>query len=114
MSGGSYNYLYSKADESALDLLESYNDLTRIYSRLSQLGYATHAASATENILKYLDELSQKIEEYEKRIKPRNTGLKKVWQAVEYWDSSDCSEQEVRAAIADFEADYKLESSGRS
>jgi hypothetical protein len=114
MSGGSYNYLCYKADESALELLESRGDVEKMLQRLRQLDYAVRAAQVTEDLLKDLDQLNQlrvqfdrKIEEYERKIKPKRQSLIEVWQAVEWWDSRDWSEQEVKEAIADFETNFE-------
>ncbi|PSB49463.1 hypothetical protein C7B80_01595 [Cyanosarcina cf. burmensis CCALA 770] len=103
MSGGSYNYLYCVADESALELLEQLSDVEAMLQRLRQLDYANEAAQATESLLKELDEFKQLLAQSEPKIQLKSQSLMEVWQAVEYWDSRDWFEQRVREAIANFQ-----------
>jgi len=84
MSGGSYDYLcfcepgqlFTKGDR-----------LTEMADRLDALGFP-EKAQQTRDIFKYLDEI-------EKRIEP----LREAWQAVEWCDSGDTSEDGAREWI---------------
>lgn len=92
MSGGSYNYLCHK---DAHDLLGSWNDddLRTMADRLAALGYAEDAAHETE-------EMICMIRQARVRIDTRIARLRGVWKAVEWWDSGDYSEDQVRSALS--------------
>ena len=105
MSGGSYNYLCCCLGEGALELLKQQDDVQAMYERLCGLEYAQLAAEETKSILAELEQLKQTMDQLTLRARHK-INLAKVWKAVEWWDSCDYSEQEVRAAIADFEANY--------
>lgn len=96
MSGGSYNYLCAAGD---LDDLTSHRyDLCEMADRLAGLGYAQDAAAETEELLVLL-------RQWEIRAGVRLQRLQKIWQAVEWWDSADWSEDKVKAALAEYRAD---------
>ena len=93
MSGGSYNYLCWASD------LEEINGkrhtLRAMADRLAGLGYAQDAAAETEELLVML-------QQWEIRAQVRIKRLSEVWQAVEWWDSSDSGEDGVREALATY------------
>lgn len=96
MSGGSYNYLCHVQD---LEDLRSHRyDLEEMASRLAGLGYAQDAARETEELLLLL-------RQWEVRAAARLERLTEVWKAVEWWDSCDSGEDEVRAALAKYRDD---------
>ena len=94
MSGGSYNYLcHVSADE----LMVKQNDIQDMADRLAGLGYADDAAKETQFLL-------LAVRQYENRITASIDRLNKVWKAVEWWDSSDGSEDGVKTALEDYRA----------
>jgi hypothetical protein len=90
MSGGSYNYLCHvwEADE----MLAKLNDLLEMSTRLAGLGYAEDAAKETEELICIINQAKV-------RIVTRMNRLKNVWHAVEWWDSADYSESQVKEAL---------------
>lgn len=90
MSGGSYNYLCHTFDLD--DLLKKQSELRDMADRLAALGYAKDAATETEELLAML-------RQWEVRAAVRLTRLAAVWEAVEWWDSGDRSEDAVRQAL---------------
>lgn len=97
MSGGSYNYLSSKVGDS--ELLESYEDVEAMLQRLQELEYASEVAKETESVLADFDTLKQ----LEAKIQAKSRNLASVWHAVEWWDSRDWSEDEVKKAVSEFQ-----------
>ncbi|MFI6979328.1 hypothetical protein ACIBSV_12180 [Embleya sp. NPDC050154] len=96
MSGGSYNYLCF-----ALDIGELHtriNDLDEMTDRLAALGYADDAARESAELL-------ARLRQWDVRATVAIKRLRKVWEAVEYWDSSDAGEDDVRAALAEYRGD---------
>ncbi|ASU81529.1 hypothetical protein CDO52_00860 [Nocardiopsis gilva YIM 90087] len=91
MSGGSYNYL-CYADDLA-ELFERRDDLAGMADVLARLGYAPDAASETQQLL--LDLRATDI-----RVQASIRRLSGVWKAVEWWHSSDSSEEAVYDALA--------------
>lgn len=89
MSGGSYNYLSSKDSQ---DLLTAQSDIEAMAQRLAGLGYATDAARETEELLLI-------IRQSLIRIDTRAERLGKIWHAVEWWDSGDSDENNVKDAL---------------
>ncbi|MER5875459.1 hypothetical protein ABT119_05960 [Streptomyces sp. NPDC001910] len=96
MSGGSYNYLYTAQDLE--DLHNRRHDLEAMANRLAGLGYAQDAARETEELLVLL-------RQWETRATVRVRRLEDIWHAVEWWDSSDSSEDGVRDALAKYRAE---------
>ncbi len=96
MSGGSYNYLYSVLDLE--DLQSQQGDLADMAERLAGLGYAQDAARETEELLLL-------FRQWQTRAAVRITRLRDLWKAVEWWDSHDSREDEVKAALAAYRAD---------
>lgn len=89
MSGGSYEYLYSAAEN---DTLESHREeLERMRARLAELG-ATRAAWRTGEVIRLLD-----------AAKADARQLEQVWHAVEWWDSCDWGEEQVREVLGNYE-----------
>ncbi|NEB42247.1 hypothetical protein [Streptomyces sp. SID14515] len=93
MSGGSYNYLCYSGDLE--DINSRRYDLEQMAARLAGLGYAQDAARETEELLLLL-------RQWEVRAATRIQRLTTVWKAVEWWDSSDWSEDRVREALAKY------------
>lgn len=90
MSGGSYNYLFCHTDR----LTEHRGDLHEMAERLNGLDWATEAAAATRHVISLLDQAAAAAEK-----------LGGVWRAVEWWDSRDWSEDQVREAVAAYRGD---------
>lgn len=91
MSGGSYNYLCHAFDLD--DLLEKRGSLREMADRLAGLGYAEDAAKETEELLALLNQ-------WRVRAEVRRNRLAAVWKAVEWLDSGDSGEDDVREALA--------------
>lgn len=93
MSGGSYNYLCDVWD---LDkLLQQEYSLEKMAARLAGLGWARDAARETEELLVML-------RQWQVSADVRVERLREVWKAVEWWDSCDWSEEQVREALAKY------------
>lgn len=92
MSGGSHNYLYS-TDVS--EVFARLGDIDGMARRMDVLGYAGDAASETRELLRIAEQFQLRIHAYLSRLGP-------VWKAVEWWDSGDSSEEEVKDALADY------------
>lgn len=93
MSGGSYDYLYSK---DLHDLLRSgMTELDSMIDRLSGLGYARDAAREAA-------ELRLIIRQAETRVEAAMERLSGVFRAVEWWDSMDSREDGVVEALAKY------------
>jgi hypothetical protein len=92
MSGGSYNYLcHAEPDE----LLNKAEDLQFMADRLAGLGYASDAASETQELL-------LTVRQYQNRLEAMKCRLEGVWRAVEWWDSCDSGEDGVKDALDDY------------
>jgi hypothetical protein len=81
VSGGSYNYLCFHTD----NLTEHLGDLEEMSKRLDGLPWASDAAADTRRVLALLEQAFQVAQ-----------GLGEVWRAVEWWDSADWGEEQVR------------------
>lgn len=90
MSGGSYNYLCYVHE--ARDLVDRDGDLDDMSKRLAGLGYAPDAARETEDLLLLM-------RQWRNRVEARMDRLREVWKAVEWWDSADWSEDQLREAL---------------
>lgn len=86
MSGGVYNYLFTRIDT----IEERRTDIGFMAERLEASGYYA-AARATRNVLVLLDAVQAVAD-----------GLTDVWKAVEWADSGDCNEDQVREAVRGF------------
>lgn len=91
MSGGSYNYLYCHTG----GLETQRGDIEAMRDRLASLEAdrvpgAARAARLTRYVLIHLDLAEAKAQE-----------LADVWHAIEWWDSSDYGEDDVRKALAE-------------
>lgn len=95
MSGGSYNYLGSICYDDLAELLGKETDLQAMADRLAGLGYANDAARETEELLVML-------RQWKIRADVRVRRLLDVWHAVEWWDSCDWSEDQVREALGKY------------
>ena len=92
MSGGSYEYLcFKEAD----DLMNAQRTIQAMADRLAGLGYAEDAALETTDLLLVIRQATVAIEARKRR-------LERVWRAVEWWDSCDSSEEDVKLALADY------------
>lgn len=89
MSGGSYNYLYSKSAYDLINIHSVMDDMERMSARLASLGYANDAARETEELIVILRQV-------ETRLQVRLDRLCGIWHAVEWWDSCDSSEDCVK------------------
>lgn len=87
MSGGSYDYLCFNSD----DLSRYQPVIERMAQRLEGLPYAADAAAETRRILTLLTDAQASAER-----------VADVWRAVEWWDSGDCGDEQVFAALADY------------
>lgn len=96
MSGGSYNYLCRAEDLE--DLIGKAYYLEQMATRLTGLGYAEDAARETEELLVML-------RQWQVRAEVRIRRLEGVWKAIEWWDSCDYSEAQVREALAEYRGD---------
>jgi len=94
MSGGSYDYLYSKDVE---DLLHTQETIQNMADRLAGLGYASDAAKETQELLLTL-------RQFENRISAMKERLSDVWHSVEWWDSCDSGEDSVKNALEKYRA----------
>ena len=100
MSGGSFNYLCRTWDLN--DLIGKHGSLEAMASELAGLGYAQDAARETEELLVML-------RQWEVRANVRVERLREVWKAVEWWRSSDYSEDQVHEALAEYRGDSQQE-----
>jgi hypothetical protein len=98
MSGGSYNYLCYREDLE--DLLGSKYQIESMRVTLSDLGYAEEAAKETQDLLDLMAQWDAKVQEIA-------GNLKEVWKAIEWWHSCDYSEEEVKKAVAKYQASKK-------
>lgn len=97
MSGGSYDYLYSK---DVSDLVNSRSTLDDMASRLQGLGYANDAAKETLSIL-------HSIEHFQTRMENRLSRLSGVWKAVEWWDSCDTGSEYLDDELKKYRAEIE-------
>lgn len=89
MSGGSYNYLcYMDIDT----IFNETRELESMIDRLSGLGYAADAAREAYELLLTIRQSQVRIEALLQR-------LSGVFKAVEWWDSADWTEKEVKEAL---------------
>ena len=93
MSGGSFNYLCQTWDLD--DLLTKMGDLEAMSRALATLGYAKDAARETEELLVILRQWQVQTEVRLERLSP-------VWKAMEWWRSSDWSEDDLREELAKY------------
>ncbi|MFG1963104.1 hypothetical protein [Nonomuraea sp. NPDC049028] len=100
ISGGSYDYLCDIQDLD--DLLGHRYNLKQMSARLAGLGWAEDAARETEELLVML-------RQWQVRAETRITRLRDVWKAIEWWDSCDWSEDQVREALAAYRGDGSTE-----
>lgn len=92
MSGGSYDYLCFKDSDVLMNMQPKIQEMV---DRLAGLGYAKDAAKETEDLL-------LTIRQYEVRIDVMKERLYEVWRSVEWWDSCDSGEDEVKKALKDY------------
>lgn len=87
MSGGSYNYLYSREliDEETRYLLGL------AHERMVALPYAAEAAGKVQELLSMAEEITR-----------RKEGLSEVLRCLEWWDSNDYDEDQFREALTEY------------
>lgn len=93
MSGGSYDYLGVSFDLD--DLLMKRSQLESMRDRLIGLGYAPDAASETDHLICMLNQWEVLAATRIKRLSP-------IWFAIEWWDSGDHGEAQVKEAISKY------------
>jgi hypothetical protein len=91
MSGGSYNYLCYTVEQDFLRY-GVISELKRMADRLTGLGYAPEAAERTKRLVQTLEFCLAEA------CQAKNE-LEDVWKAVEWWDSADWGEDDVKEAI---------------
>lgn len=104
MSGGSYNYLIHK-DAGELLQGNGVGDLQAMSDRLAGLGYAVDAARETQEVL-------LQIRQAQNRIQTSIDRLRVVWRAVEWWDSCDSSESDLKKALGEYRGEQKESAQG--
>ena len=92
MSGGSYNYLCNRAPE---ELLNVKQDLQDMVNRLAGLDYAQDAAKDAQILLSLVNQFEERADVIQKRLYP-------VFGAVEWWDSNDVGEDDVKGALVEY------------
>lgn len=92
MSGSSYEYLYFNSVSDMLTKYGALEQLERMCKRLEGLSYAKLAAAKSRRVQDRLTKL-------EASIQKNLDDLHDVWRAVEWWDSGDWGEGEVKRAI---------------
>lgn len=97
MSGGSYNYLCFKV---AGEFGPDDSNLLAMIARLEDIGYAQAAHTKTVQVQTKLREVEALLAD-----------LTKVWYAVEWRDSCDWGEDQLRAELIRYEAAH-LDTSG--
>jgi hypothetical protein len=91
MSGGSYNYLYSKEPD---ELLTCGEELAEMRNRLKELGAADVAV--------VVDGIIATITRYRDEVEQQMANIADVLQAVEWLDSNDRGEDQVQDAVAKY------------
>ncbi len=100
MSGGSYNYLAFASDLE--DLLSKRRDMEAMADRLDGLSEREFPGSTAA--ARMTRELLLRIQTWESHAAASASILSGVWKGVEWWDSCDWGEDEVRAVLATYEA----------
>jgi hypothetical protein len=93
MSGGSYNYLCKVYDPE--DIFSHMGDLRAMADRLAGLGYAQDAAAETEDLICMINQARI-------RIATRMDRLREVWHDVEWWDSGDNGEDQLKQELVKY------------
>jgi hypothetical protein len=93
MSGGSFDYLCRTWDFD--DLVGKQGNLEAMAQALTTVGYAKDAARETEELLVML-------RQWEVQASVRVERLREVWKAMEWWRSSDWSEDQFKEALAEY------------
>jgi len=97
MSGGSYSYLcYKDADQ----ILEHLSELEDMRDRLAELEYAADAAQETAELILIINQFFVRAGEVIDRLAP-------VWKAVEWWDSGDSGEDNLKKTLVEYGAKWK-------
>lgn len=93
MSGGSYWYLFAKEIG---EIIENPAQLENMSMRLDELDAESKAAIDTREML-------AKIKNFRDEMKERKKVLENVWHAVEWLDSADWGESEVKRSLSEYE-----------
>lgn len=101
MSGGSYNYLYTKDAE---DLLQ-YSYLEELkYMKEALEGYnANDAAVYTQEIINMLNNVNELLEQIDKK----KSKIDQLWRAVEWKESSDAGQDYIDRELIKFRLKFK-------
>lgn len=103
MSGGHYQNFSVKDPEDLVDNPNLDEEIVCMHYRLSELGYADAAAADTLEFLQRLRAARRRMQSLQdNNLIPQFYALQKVWQAVEWWDSLDGNENQVREALANY------------
>lgn len=94
MSGGSYNYLFQASGREVVD--RTY-DLERMFLRLVNLGYAEEAVKEVEDLIILIRRFETSADAAMLRLRP-------VLKAVEWRDSMDIGDDELRKEIEEWKA----------
>ena len=93
MSGGSFNYLCHK---DASDLLTGgLGDAQDMGDALASLGYAQDAAKETFALIAAVRAAQARLDAFLERLQP-------VWKAMEWWQSCDWGENDLKRALAEY------------
>lgn len=93
MSGGSYNYLFQAEPDV---LITRGDDLAAMRDRLIELGYANEAAQIAAII--------SRVERFRKDIDDLMDPIAAVMRGVEWLDSNDWEEDQLRDEVAKYRA----------
>lgn len=93
MSGGSYNYLVHRDAGDLMGDGNAINDLQDMADRLAGLGWAADAAKDALDLIAIVRTQKARVDAALARLGP-------VLHAVEWWDSNDWSEGQVRETLA--------------
>lgn len=92
MSGGSYGYLYAKDADA---LFADPSELQEMTDRLAGLDWAADAAADAADLVAIIRTQKARVDAAMRR-------LADVFHAVEWWDSNDWGEDQVRAVLAEY------------
>lgn len=93
MSGGSYDYLYAKVEDGLFtgDYTDGLYHLERMAERLEGLDWCSEIGRDVRALIKRAQQIDAEL-----------TRFRDVFHAVEWWDSGDWTESDVREAVAKY------------
>lgn len=104
MSGGSFDYLYSKSlSNNWLDSETDTQSLEEMADYLEENHKGTQAAVRTRSLLDRVTMLKRMIEGLEQELYSESSDLNKVWKAAEYYNSQDTNEDQLLIEISNLE-----------